>query len=285
MGCDTDGGARTRAANVNPSALDPTRFAELAGAERVWAVGVIHAHADALRALHDSLASRFRRGDRLVYLGNYYGAGPDAIATVDELLLFRREFLARPGVEPWDIVFLRGAQEEMWSKLLQIQFAPNPNDVLDWMLSQGLGAVVEAYGSHGDAARGAFREGALAVTRWTSSLRGAVHAHPGHDELMDALRRGAYTAADGLLFVHAGVDPARPLTDQGDTLWWGSGHFDDIAAPYDGFRKVIRGYDRMHRGVVDDTFTATVDGGCGHGGKLTAGCFERSGTASEWVEA
>ena len=30
-------------------------------------------------------------------------------------------------LKPESIVFLRGAQEEMFSKLLQLQLAPNPN--------------------------------------------------------------------------------------------------------------------------------------------------------------
>ena len=32
-----------------------------------------------------------------------------------------------------DIVFLRGAQEEMFSKLLQLQIAPNPHEIIEWI--------------------------------------------------------------------------------------------------------------------------------------------------------
>jgi serine/threonine protein phosphatase 1 len=270
---------------VNAKALDPDRFAPLTGARRVWAVGAVHANADALRSLHAVLAQRFRHGDRLVYLGNYYGPGPDVIGTVDELLLFRRELMTRAGMEPWDIAYLRGAQEEMWNKLLQLQFAADPAAVLEWMLKQGLGETLKAYGGDAEAARGILREGAVAITRWTSTLRNAVHARLGHDELIATLRRAAYTSGGELLFVHAGIDPARPLTEQGDTFWWGSGHFVDIVDPYDEFHKVVRGYDRAHLGVVDGTFAATVDGGCGYGGRLTAGCFDTAGAAVDWIEA
>src|SRR3546814_14736289 len=76
----------------------------------------------------DLLAARLLPGDRLVYLGNMVGHGTATIATLDELLAFRRDFLCLPGVEPEDIVYLRGAQEEMWRKLLQIQFAPRSEE-------------------------------------------------------------------------------------------------------------------------------------------------------------
>ena len=74
---------------------------------------------DKLVALHAVLWERFQAGDRLVYLGNYMGLGPDVIGTIDELISFRTATLCRAGMEPEDIVFLRGAQEEMWRKLLQ----------------------------------------------------------------------------------------------------------------------------------------------------------------------
>ena len=35
----------------------------------------------------------------------------------------------------------------MWHKLLRLQFAMAPLDVLDWMLERGLAAIIEAYGA------------------------------------------------------------------------------------------------------------------------------------------
>ena len=259
-------------------------FACLEGAKRVWAVGAIHAEAQALRALHELLEPRFGRGDRLVYLGNYLGPGSGCLETLDELLSFRRRLLMLPGMEPQDIVYLRGAQEEMWTKLLQIQFATDPNAVLDWMLDQGIAAPIDAYGGDPEAARQCFREGTLAVTRWTGDLLARIHAQPGHSQILGALRRAAYTENGELLLVHAGVDPGRPVTEQGDTFWWGSGHFDEIEKSYAGFRKVIRGYDRARRGVVIGPFAATIDGGCGFGGTLSAACFGLDGETLDRID-
>ncbi len=258
-------------------------FATLEVAKRVWAVAAVHGEAERLAALHRELARRFAAGDRLVYLGNYLGHGPDVPGVLDELLWFRRDLLIEPGLEPWDIVYLRGAQEEMWLKLLQIQFAAEPTQVLEWMLGQGLAATLAAYGN-ADEGRARLREGTVAATRWTGSLRDAMQARPGHYELLTGLHRAAFTAGGELLFVHAGVDPHRPLTEQGDTFWWGSGYFADIDAPYQGFRKVVRGYDRNHAGFAAGPFTATLDGGAGFGGTLNAACLDLDGRIVEWIE-
>ena len=108
-------------------------FATLRAGTRIWAIPAIHGEVGALSALHGALDSEFAVGDQLVYLGNYTGHGQAARETIEELLLFRRALLARPGMEPEHIVYLRGAQEEMWQKLSQVQFAPNPREVLKWM--------------------------------------------------------------------------------------------------------------------------------------------------------
>src|SRR3546814_10421391 len=90
------------------------------------------------------MIARLEPGDRLVYLGNLIGRGAGATATVDSLLRFRSLFLARPDAFACDVVHLRGSQEEMWQKLLQLQFATDPNAVLQWMLDQGLAASLAA---------------------------------------------------------------------------------------------------------------------------------------------
>lgn len=261
------------------------RFAVLTRANRIWAVASIHAEAGRLRALHATLETKFEPGDRLVYLGNYIGIGNAVTATLDELVRFRRLLLAllSPYLEATDIVYLRGAQEEMWDKLLQLQFAIGPAQTLDWMLSHGVEPTVRAYGGDPVEGRGRAREGVLPLTHWTSALRNAVQRHPGHTDVLNHLKRAAFT--DTILFVHAGIDPGRPLTEQRDTFWWGSGYFSEISSAYHQFKKVVRGYDRSRSGVVVKEFTATIDGGCGFGGPLVAACFTPQGDVAERIEA
>jgi hypothetical protein len=261
------------------------KFAVLRRAKRVWAVGAIHGDAERLAALHDRLAQRLAApGDRLVYLGNHLGRGPRVGETVDELLDFRRRVIALPGMFASDVVVLRGGQEEMWQKLLQLQFAVDPRGVLDWMLGHGVGATLAAYGLDPRQGLAAARHGAIQLARWTGQVRTALTARPGHRDLLSALRRAAYDDSGRLLFVHAGVDPSRPLASQGDTLWWGAPGFGGWARPYGDFDRVVRGYDPAHGGVSESPFAVTADSGCGFGGKLTALAFGTDGEIVDRIE-
>ncbi len=263
---------------------DNELFATLRRARRVWAVAAIHGEAERVDRLHAELGRRFRPGDRLVYLGNYLGHGKQICDTLDHLLLFRREVLARPGMMACDIVFLRGAQEEMWNKLLQIHLAFSPSEVIEWMLERGVGATIAAYGGDGKSGLSRARGGAAGLARWTAELRAAMHAHPGHDILMAALRRAAFTDDGALSFVHAGVDTSRPLATQGDALWWGGSGFESMTEPFGGFRMVVRGFDRARKGLRLTRVTASLDDGCGFGGLLRAGCFDRAGRLVDVIE-
>ncbi len=264
---------------------DSAKFAPLGRPDRIWAIAAIHAEADRLSAVHDHLAGQFAVGDRIVYLGNFVGRGGAVYETIAEMLGFRREILAIPGVLVDDLVYLRGAQEEMWQKLLQLQFAPNPKDVLAWMLDQGVAPTLRAYGGDPDAGMAAAREGPVQLTRWTNQLRAAMRAAPGHNNLFAVLRRAAFTKDGAVLLVSAGIDPSRPLPAQGDSFWWGSSGFAELSQPYFGCQKVIRGYDPANGGVVVGEVTATLDGGCGRGGTLTAAQIGPDGQILELIEA
>jgi len=261
------------------------KFAVIRRATRVWAVAAIHGDADRLCVIHDGIASRLLPGDRLVYLGNYLGRGGSIIATLDELLRFRREVIARPDMFASDVVYLRGSQEEMWQKLLQLHFAVNPREILDWMMGQGAEATLLAYGGDPLRARAAMRDGAMAIGRWTAAVRQAMAAHPGHRELMSVLRRAAHTDDASLLFVHAGLDPRRPLTEQGDTLWWGHGAWPRLKGPYADYRCVVRGYGGGAAAPDPGPHALTLDAGCGAGGPLVAACLTPDGAVVERLEA
>lgn len=261
------------------------RFAALRPAAHTWAVAAVHGEAERLGNLHAALAERLRPEDNLIYLGNMLGRGPAVAATIDELLLFRRALLARRGADAQSIVYLRGGQEEMWQKLLQLQFATDPREVLTWMLAQGVGATLEAYGGDRNAGLSATRQGALALSQWTSGLRDRLRARDGHNALFGALRRAAFDAERQILFVNAGLDPARPLDEQRDSFWWGAGDFEKLEAPYGSFARLVRGFDPRHRGMRQGTVTLTLDNGCGFGGSLVAACLDRQGQVIDRLEA
>lgn len=273
---------------------ESTVFATLRRSRRIWAVASIHGEAERLASLHDALAQRLKQGDRIVYLGNYLGRGPAVRATLDQLLDFRRWVIAQRGMFAADVVFLRGCQEEMWQKLLQLQFATSPAEVLTWTLSQGVGATLACYGGNADEGLAVSRQGAIAITKWTQKLRQTMNATPGHADLMAALMRAAFSDDGKLLFVSAGVDPSQPLTAQVDSLWWGSAAFMTLEAPvslpYEGYARVVRGFARERVGkalgatITSGRYTTTVDGGAGFGGKLAAACFDARGQMVDVIE-
>ncbi len=245
---------------------------------RIWAVGAVHGEVDRLSQLHATLAPRLAYGDRIVYLGNYLGVGPSIRETVAELLRFRRLFLSIPPyVDKTDFVLLRGAQEEMWQKLLQLQFSNRPAEDLAWMMDRGVAATLNSYAGKVEDGFANAESGAIALTAWTNRLRDAVRAASGHDAMMNDLKRAAISRAGGILFVNAGIDIEMPLSKQTDSFWWAGRSFSMIGEPYEGFRRIVRGYDPDHGGVVETDVTLTLDAGCGFGGPLAAFCLTPEG--------
>lgn len=251
------------------------KFTDLGRPRRIWAVASVHSQADRLRVVQGQLARRFIAGDRLVYLGNMIGWRSDTARTIEALLSFRISLMARPGVLASDIVYLRGAQEEMWRKLLQLQLAPDPPEVLDWMLRHGLAGTLVGYGGSIEHGVLAARSGPVALGRWTQALRQTMLIQPGHDALFSAMRRAAFckdpehtgddAGGSGMLLVSAGVDPRRPLHRQGDNFWWGGADLSELTGPFAGFAKVVRGFDPTHSGLNQTEYLLSLDGsGGGH---------------------
>lgn len=259
-------------------------YARLVRARRVWAVASIHGEVNRVVALHARLAARLEPGDRLVYLGNYLGYGAAPAATLDALILFRRLFLARRNAFLGDIAFLRGGQEEMLQKLLEVQFAPNPREVLPWMLEHGVDQTLRSYGVEARDGLAASREGVLALTRWTATVRAAIDARSGHRQLLSALRRAAFTEDGKLLFVSAGVNPAKPLDLQGDVFWWYDKDILDLQAPFAGYIRVVRGSDPRHAGLIEGPYAVSIDAGSGFGGPLLAACVAPDGAVVDRIE-
>ena len=118
------------------------------------------------------------------------------------------------------IVFLRGAQEEMFSKLLQLQLAPNPSEIVEWMFDHGVNQTIRSYGFLESEVKNIASSGTLKISKWTSQLNRVLHLNPGHTQYFLNLKHAAYSHTKKILFVNRGVDITRPLSAQNDCFWW-----------------------------------------------------------------
>jgi serine/threonine protein phosphatase 1 len=243
------------------------KFSNLGQPNKIWVMSAIHGDRPRLIQLHKTLFRKITPGDRLVYTGNYLGGpGASPIETLDEILYFRRTLLAHPGMQATDFVYLRGIQEELWNKLLQLQFTPSPGQVIEWMIKKhkNMESILQGYGSSLEEASRAAREGVISLTRWTAALKLSVRRHPGHEKFFSVLRRAAFTEHrtsndNNILFVHAGLDPQLPLISQGDNFWWASRQFSQMGEAYYPFKLVVRGFDPDHQGLQIGPVTVSLD--------------------------
>jgi hypothetical protein len=269
------------------------KFSNLGQPSRIWTVSAIHGQLDNLVEIHKTVFDQFTPGDRLVYTGNYLGgAQAKPKETLDEILFFRRTLLARPGILAEDFVYLRGVQEELWTKMLQLPYAPDPARITEWMAAHypDMDSVLRAYGSSLPELCRVAREGVMNLTRWSTFMKNQMRAEPGHEMFFSVLRRAAFTEnndADNdnnLLFVHAGVNTEKPLDRQEDSFWWASRGFNAMET-YHPFKSVVRGFDPEGQGVHITRAAISLDGGCGYGGRLVCARLSNTGDVQELIAA
>lgn len=264
-----------------------SRFSYLGTPKRIWAISAIHGQIEQLTTLHNEIFPHIQPGDRLVYTGNYIGYGDHSRDVIDEILTFRRAVLSRPFMIPSDFTFLRGSQEEMWQKLLQLQFSPDPMNTLLWMLGNGVSKTLQSYGITPHDGITACQQGMRGISDWTNFIREKFSKAPGHNMFTSQLVRAAYTDTQSdtpILFVNAGIDYKKPLEEQKDSFWWHNAKFDIMTQSYRPFTHVIRGYDPKHKGLEFTTIKTTIDGGCGFDGSLVCSVFKPNGEIIDLLE-
>lgn len=207
-----------------------------------YAIGDIHG------ALHklETLVARCRehaggRAMTFVLLGDYIDRGPQSSGVIGYLIGLRDE-------NPENVVTLMGNHEAMLLSIIDGTFAPE-----DW-LWQGGTQTLQSYGV----------EDARQLPR----------------EHVDWLRALRLSYDDGRrFFVHAGVDPGRPLDAQNahDLMW--------IREPFlsyggDYGRLIVHGHTPIAAGVPElRNNRLALDTGAGYGRPLTAAVFSDEQTA------
>jgi serine/threonine protein phosphatase 1 len=165
--------------------------------QRVYAVGDVHGRADLLDILLEQIsadAETHEGPDRpaLVFLGDYIDRGLQARQVVDRLLGLPKAV--------FDLHFLRGNHEAAL-----LEFLDRPESGMTWF---GLGGAetMFSYGVRVPSPSASPRELRFA----SRALRAAIP----HEHLRFFARLEPYVRLGDYLFVHAGLRPGRPLSQQ-----------------------------------------------------------------------
>ena len=221
-------------------------FVELNKSSKIWAIGSIHSNLNSFNSIKKYITNNFSYDDKLIFLGNVIGLGDNPKETLSSVIDLRFKLMSKFKLKPDTIVFLRGAQEEMFSKLLQLQLAPNPTEIVDWIFEHGVNKTINSYGFSEDEVKNIASSGTIKISRWTANLNRSLQMHPGHSEYFLNLKHAAYSRTKKILFVNRGVDITRPLSAQNDCFWWGYQNFSKIQEPYKTFLRIVRGYESKH---------------------------------------
>ncbi len=265
-----------------------SKFQELNNANKIWAIGSIHSSLESFKSIKKYILSNFYFGDKLVFLGNIIGFGSKSKEIISEVLDLRFHLMAKFHLTNEDIVFLRGAQEEMFSKLLQLQIAPNPIEIIEWIFSHGVDQTVISYNFDPNEFREIASQGTIQINKLTTKLNNQISMIPGHKEFFSNLKHAAYSDTKELLFVNRGVDISRPLSAQYDCFWWGYQNFALIDKPYNSFKRIVRGYQSNEYNDLENSknkILCTLFRKPLKNKKILAGIFAKNGEIVELFES
>ena len=235
--------AKSKPALVEVPKVDPS--------ERVYAVGDIHGRHDLLDMMFEKIAADHSsrpdgRSMRIVFLGDYVDRGDNSREVLERLAMVQERM-------PDEAVCLSGNHEAA-----MLDFLDAPEKGADWLDFGGM----QTLGSYGVAPpRDKSDVDQLKVAR--DAFQIAISDH------LPFLRslRSMYRSGD-VLFVHAGVNPERPLDNQSDRqLLWGSGNTPE-GPVIPGIRIIHGHYDRAEPIVAP--LRVCVDTGAYYSGRLTA---------------
>ena len=206
-----------------------------------YAVGDIHGCLDQLKSLIEACRNHADgREMRLVFLGDYIDRGPEPAGVVRFVFSMQSE-------APEAVIALKG-NHEAWA----LGVADGTAQGAVWLRNGGA-ATLRSYGA--------------------TDVRDLPRAH------LDWMRSLQLSYDDGRrLFVHAGVDPRRPLDAQreDDLLWIREPFLDDDR---DYGRLIVHGHTPLQSGVPElRSNRLNLDTAAVFGGRLSAAAFDDSQT-------
>ena len=121
------------------------------------------------------------------------------------------------------------------------------------MFDHGVNKTLESYGYNKQEVINVASSGTVAISKWTSGLNRSILENPGHKDYFLNLKHAAFSFSKKILFVNRGVDITRPLSAQNDCFWWGYQNFSEIRKPYNSFKRIVRGYESIHKNELEQS--------------------------------
>jgi serine/threonine protein phosphatase 1 len=223
----------------------------------IYAIGDIHGCLSELTSLHKKILTndKFKvKEDLLIYLGDYIDRGLKSKQVIDQIIKLKNKQIKT--------IHLMGNHEE-----LMIDFLFNKkNNIKNW-LNFGADQTFKSYDIEiVEFIKDGFEDNII------DRLRDVLLKKMGSDHI-DFLNNLELTySTEKYLFVHAGIDPNKNITEQTkkDYLWSRSSDF--FHKDFKTEKTIIHGH-TPEQNIVNHPYRVNIDTGCYFSGKLSCVCL------------
>ena len=223
----------------------------------IFAIGDIHGCLNQLISIHDQIfnyKNYKKEEDLLIYIGDYIDRGPKSKQVIDQILQLKNKEIKA--------VFLMGNHEEM-----MIDFLFNKiNNLENWLIN-GADQTFKSYDIEVvEFIKDGFEDHII------DKLRKVLIEKLGNEHLDFFNNLQLTFSVAQYLFVHAGIDPIKNLTDQSkqDYLWARSDDF--FHKDFKAEKIIVHGH-TPEKNVVNFPYRINIDTGCYFSGKLSCVCL------------
>ena len=222
-----------------------------------FAIGDIHGCLSQLTSLHKNILNydKFNpRNDLLIYLGDYIDRGKYSKEVIDQILKLRSNNIKT--------INLMGNHDEF-----MIDFILNKkNNIKNWV-NFGADQTFRSYGVEVvEYIKDGFDDEVVDKLRNTL-LNKMDNTH------LDFFKNLEISySSENYLFVHAGIDPDKKLSEQSekDYLWSRSEKF--FSKDFKSEKIIVHGH-TPEENIINDAFRINIDSGCYFSGKLSCACL------------
>jgi len=223
----------------------------------LFAIGDIHGCLNELTSLHKKILTydKFEvKNDIIIYLGDYIDRGKNSKEVINQILKLKDNSIKT--------INLMGNHDEF-----MIDFIFNKkNNIKSW-LNFGADQTFRSYNIEiVEFIKDGFEEGVIDNLRKTM----IKHMEESHINFFKNLELSY--SSENYLFVHAGIDPHKKLSEQSekDYLWSRSEKF--FSKDFKSEKIIVHGH-TPEENIVNDPYRINVDSGCYFSGKLSSVCL------------